>query len=126
MGERPANPPVLDYAIPPALDHRLPIAPAEYRFLPALLLCLPGILCWDVIFAGAWGVRWLLEPFSHLIGDWFIMALWALAIITAITSLIVYGRRLGQRKPWYVYICVVLNIIGLLFSAYIVFGSHFF
>src|SRR4051794_6735617 len=77
------------------------------RPLVAFLLCLPGSLCWLVLFApDLLSPSW---PFSFTV----IMTLWALAVITAIASIVFYWRK---PKLWFVVMCLFINVCGLLYS----------
>lgn len=85
-----------------------------------MLLCLPGLFCW-VMLAGAvlhwltgygvplWDIRGLSHP------NW-ITLLWACAVVAALISLVIYLPRRDSARPWYVRLCLLINIAGLLFT----------
>ena len=80
--------------------------------LVAVLLCLPGVCCWAVIAAGLWHIR------IPRIGAGPVFICWMVAVVTALWSIFLYCE--GPR-PWYVWMNLILNVAGLLFSAYVAF-----
>jgi hypothetical protein len=110
----------LAYARP--MSATTPPAPAP---LGVVLNCLPGLICWLVLlsmllrkitFTRLW---WPARLFESPLGVVFVLCCWGVAVITAIGSLFRYGPR--RPKPWYVWLNLVINITGLLFTAGIVF-----
>ena len=82
----------------------------------ALLLCSPGAACWGVYLIDAFADANLPQP----IGDFFHTIFWPLffaAVVSAILSLIVYGRHPLRPQPWYVMLNLAINVSGLLFGA---------
>jgi hypothetical protein len=98
MSDQQDDRPVLSYARPTRQDE-----PPEHQPLVAALLCLPGLGCWAIL---CLGLR--LMPL--------LLLLWVTAIGTAIASLAIYGRHPLRTRPWYVIVCLFLNICGLVFS----------
>ena len=102
----PGSPPVLNYRSPGS-EKELP-SPAT-----AMLLCLPWILCWSTVL--------LIKLISYRTpSGWefiLILVIWGIAVITAISSVLIYARR---RKPWYVWLNLIVNIVGLLSTAAVV------
>jgi hypothetical protein len=96
---------VLDYAQGVATAHSLTVA---------LLLCAPGVLCWTI---------WLVHEF---IGDprypfnnvpvALISNLLPAAIVTGAVSVGKYAHRPLDPKPWFVYLNLAVNVIGLFFA----------
>jgi hypothetical protein len=84
----------------------------------AMLLCLPGAICWATFLGLVFGrhlpasvranLRWL-----QIFGDGPLLLCWLAAVATAIVSLIAFRR---SRKPWYVWLNLVVNVTGLLFT----------
>jgi len=83
----------------------------------ALLLCVPGALCWTYFLAMVAGIDFP-EWSSRLIGDTFWPTLWA-AVGTALISIIIYARLLFRRLRWYVVLNLSINIPGLIFTGII-------
>ena len=85
----------------------------------AMVFCLPGLICWFVLLGLWFTPRWLRPSFSFLrvFPGGSVMWCWAIAILCALTSLALYLRR---RKPWYVWINLVVNIGGLVFTGGVV------
>src|SRR5687767_3317020 len=92
---------VLTYEAP--LDRPRPPNPVL-----ATLLCLPGAACWVVFISVAIRFRRI----GALDGRAAVL-LWALAVVTAVFSLVLYARG---PKPWYVVVCLIINGGGLLFT----------
>lgn len=93
--------------------------PRTYSPTTAALLALPGATCW-CIFLNALGIgpRFGSDVFgSDRVESGFLFLLWALAVATAVASLVEFGGRAGEPKPWYVILCLLINITGLLFTA---------
>lgn len=114
---------------PPILDYRSPPPPRRPSARLALLFCLPGLLCWLVFFTNDVhrdiGIGLILnfaESVTGVQAFTFILILWGLAILTALASLIYYAIRLRDTREWYVLCCLALNIIGLLFSVFMMFA----
>lgn len=57
--------------------------------------------------------------FDSQFGVLFILCCWGVAVITAVGSFFRYAAR--RPKPWYVWLNLLINITGLLFTAGIVF-----
>src|SRR5438105_4031719 len=96
----------LDYARPSVDRRGNPlIAPLRENPLVALLLCFPGVLCWINLLAE--------NASSQRLRFGALMVLWLVAVVTAITSIILYWR---SRKRWFVIVCLILNVAGLLFT----------
>ena len=78
--------------------------------LVAMALCFPGLCCWVflVSIVGRHVPRGLVKP-------WVLPALWCwgIAIVTAIASLVLY---LKNPRPWFVWVNLVINVLGLLFT----------
>jgi hypothetical protein len=112
-GERGATP-SLSYARP------RPSAPPRADPFAATMLCLPGLICWITFLSvisrfllPAWVTSWLYRvPF---LGGFATLALWFIAICTAIASAVLYGRM--KRKPWYVWLNLTINVSGLMITA---------
>ena len=104
-----------------------PSAPLEYRRpvpatarpshpLPAVLFCVPGLICWLALFHLLLA-RVIRVRLPALLGRWLypgIFWVWLGAILTAAISLILYVRR--GPKPWYVWLNLAVNVSGLLFT----------
>ncbi len=89
--------------------------------LTAALLALPGAACWCV-FVGALVARpvfgvalFRLVPIPPVP---LLLLLWAVAIVTAVASVVYYARR--RPRPWYVVLCLAINGCGLLFTVAVV------
>jgi hypothetical protein len=85
----------------------------------AMLTCLPGLICWLFLLSAF--VRPLIPrtiTSSRLLpfGGVEMLVCWAAAIITALFSIGHYLRR-RRARPWYVWINLIINITGLLFTA---------
>jgi len=108
---------VLGYASPHSeQDLAKPANPVE-----AVLLCLPGLICWIIFLGSISGVlfRWLRFPRLRLTIP-IVLILWFVAVVTAIASFASYaGRNKGQRS-WYVWLNLILNGAGLLFTTVVV------
>ena len=91
---------ILSYSAPQA--HALPSP------LIASLLAAPGLFCWISLFLLMSGLGSSSVPDARVI-----LLVWAIAVGAAIGSLLFYRRT---RKPWYVVLCLAINIFGLLFT----------
>src|SRR4051794_19601528 len=101
--------PTVDYARPrPRADRPSPVA--------AMVLCLPGMICWCVLLGIFLVPPWMRQNFRFLktLPAPSLWVCWLTAIIFALISLAAYWRR---PKPWYVCINLVVNITGLLFTS---------
>ena len=81
----------------------------------AMILCVPGLICWCVLL-GMWLVPASARAnfrFLDVFPPGTILWCWIIAIACAFISLAIYGRG---PKPWYVWINFAINISGLLFS----------
>ncbi len=85
----------------------------------AVVSCLPGLICWLVLgmvlvgnVTNGRSVMWM-RPFGA-VAPILVLLCWAVAILTAIGSLVCYVRL--KPKPWYVVLNLVINITGLLFT----------
>ena len=100
--------PVIAYREPPKPHDPRPPHPAV-----AALLCAPGVACWCALAAFAasllLGVR-----LPQILQGPAVVLVWALAVVTGMSSIAVY---IGQPKPWYVRLCLRLNVAGLTFTA---------
>ena len=89
---------------PPILDYRdgSPESLTDAPWL-ALLLCAPGAACFIIYFGnvGDFGLFW---------------GMLLMAVITAIASLILYGRNPRRALRWYVLLNLAINVTGLLFA----------
>jgi hypothetical protein len=94
---------------PASLDYaRAPIGKLGQNPFVALLLCLPGILCWIILLMpNAVALLWPEMNFTDLI------VLWGLAVVTAIVSTVFYWR---VPKAWFVIACLTINTCGLLYT----------
>jgi hypothetical protein len=110
-----------------ALAYARPMArpgPPPPRPLPAVLSCLPGLVCWVVFLSFVLpailgvGFSWRAEVFAVPLFPLFILGCWGLGIVTAIGSMVVYVPV--KRKPWYVWLNLLINGLGLLFTAGVV------
>jgi hypothetical protein len=105
----------------PTLDYQHTPAPAGGPPRPGplgpLLLCLPGILCWTVYVAIVAGVE---LPVPVGVGG--LAVFWFVAVVNVFVSFLIYGRSPFDVRPWYVLLCLALNIGGLLFSSCILPG----
>jgi accessory gene regulator protein AgrB len=79
------------------------------------MLCLPGVLCWSLLLALFLVPRSMQQNFAFLriLSGPGIFLCWGVAILCALTSLAIY---LFRSKPWYVWINLLVNVAGLLFS----------
>jgi fatty acid desaturase len=82
-----------------------------------MFLTVPGLFCWCAFFSQF--VRfWLPYPVRRLLREDVLaiptLLFWLIAIPTAIYSIFHYYRK---RKTWYVIVCLILNVAGLLFTA---------
>jgi hypothetical protein len=98
---------------PLPIDYQSPARIRRHSPILAILLCLPGVFSFVLLVLGFQsGIPdWL----GNFVGSVFWPALF-LAISSAITSIILYARRLRERLPWYVLLNLVINICGLLFA----------
>jgi hypothetical protein len=92
----------------------------------ATLLCLPGLVCWVLV---ATALLHLLTGYDVRLWTWtipptYILLLWAVAIVTALVSVAMYGLRIGRDTPWYVTMCLLINTLGLVFTG-VVLGLAF-
>ena len=84
--------------------------------LVAALLALPGLACWVMFLCAlltAARVPWL--PAPHL-SEFILFAslgLWPVAVICALIS---FARYYRPPRPWYVRLCLAVNITGMLFT----------
>ncbi|HET6252347.1 MAG TPA: hypothetical protein VFE47_31965 [Tepidisphaeraceae bacterium] len=100
---------------PAPLDYYAGKAPArQYSAIVALLLCTPGATEFALYFSLRSDA--LQSAVPRILADLF-WPLLALAIVTAITSIVIYARRPRDTLPWYVILNLVINIVGLLFAA---------
>lgn len=95
--EMSTNPPVLEYGKGRGHDA------TDSPWL-ALLLCAPGAACFAMYF---WNVGGFGLFFGMLLA----------AILTALVSLVLYGRHPRRALRWYVVLNLAINVIGLLFAA---------
>jgi hypothetical protein len=102
---------VLAYQPPPRPPERREPSP-----LVAALLCLPGAVCFAILMAIVTSRFTGMNPFRS-IGPVFILACWGLAFVTAAASVGHYWRR---SKPWYVALCLMVNVAGLVFTCCLV------
>jgi hypothetical protein len=78
----------------------------------ALSLCAPGAFCWFML---GWSFIFNLPLPKFLTFELFAAA-WGVALVSAIISLVIYGRRPFEPKPWYVLVNLAINLLGLLYS----------
>ena len=105
-GAKPDEPLELAYARPAEPRERPP------EPLWPVVLCLPGLICW-IQFLAMLLPRWLpVRPPRIFFGS-HLLACWMLAVLSALVSLASYGRR---PKAWYVWVNLVINVAGLLFT----------
>jgi hypothetical protein len=114
----PTGPTTLNYMAKAAEPRRRP------SWIVALLLCLPGTICWLTLAEVTVGRQllprwlwWVLPPLTPFGATW-LFRCWALAVLTAIASLALYFRT---RKPWFVWLNLFINCAGLLFTAFVIF-----
>lgn len=89
------------------LSYSAPDAPLPNPLI-ASLLAAPGLFCWvslALLLAGRW-TGW--HPPVDVM-----LILWGIAVLAAIASILIYRRA---RKPWYVLLCLAVNVSGLLFT----------
>ena len=103
--------------LPPVTQSNLP------RVWPAVVLCLPGLVCWlllGVMVIGIFRVP-VLAPMADRFADMLdlipavpclLMPFVPLAVLTAIASIETYWHR---PKPWYIRLNLIVNISGLIF-----------
>jgi len=115
------------------IEYRHPTAQSkEPNPAVAMILCLPGMICWCSLlglFLVPSGMRPQLS-FLDIFPPGTLLICWATAILAALVSLGLYARA---RKPWYVCINLAVNIAGLLFTGgvaalvayFMVGGAHF-
>jgi hypothetical protein len=95
---------------------------APHRPLPAVLLCLPGILCWGAFLGllDRFFLRVLPIPQSfarlHVPWLWIVLIVWVLALVTALVSIEEYVVSRRKPRPWYVWLNLLVNISGLLLT----------
>jgi hypothetical protein len=99
----PENVEVLGYGVPQRPDRSLAVG-------PALCLAAPGGICWAGFLLALKGIT---VPYGLL------FMIWPFAVITALISVAVYFRTNPKRWPWFIYINLVINVSGLLFTVYI-------
>ena len=92
------NPPILDYRKDSGR------AASESPWL-ALFLCAPGTACFVMYFAN-------LGNFGLFFG------MLTAAILTALISLVIYGRHPRRALRWYALLNLAINITGLLFAGF--------
>jgi hypothetical protein len=83
------------------------------RPMGAFLFCLPSILLWSLPMAARLGRHLWNWP---LPGKLPVIALFVAAVASGIGSLIYYSRR---QHPWYVSLCLLINILSLMMCAFI-------
>lgn len=93
----------VDYAIP------LPRAGRRYGPLPAILLCAPGLICWTLLAEMLSGRVVMSADMALLL----ILPLVVLALLTGISSIIIYIFLYLRTRPWCVILNPVVNIGGL-------------
>jgi hypothetical protein len=80
------------------------------------VLTIPGSVCWSV-FLAQFVTYWLPYPIRYLVENELVMSaavmFWVIAIPTAIYSTFHYFH---ERKTWYVIICLIVNVAGILFT----------
>jgi len=105
--------------------HESPHLPSIFK---ALGLCIMGAFCWlDYLTAS------FLPDLSNDLGEWWELHFihpwfWRLlpvAIVTAIISVVIYGPKLFQPKPWFVKANLIINISGLIMASPVIFGGIF-
>lgn len=113
MDDRPETQRSIEYASPPVAPQRGPGVAGSP--VVATLLCLPGVLCWSALLSAIAGGY---KPVSAggFLPVRMIVPIWALAVLSAVLSLVLYVRR-GVRRPWYVWLNLAINVGGLLFTA---------
>jgi hypothetical protein len=98
---------------------------APHRPLPAVLLCLPAILCWgaflallDRFFLRLLPIPRIPQSFArfHVPWLWIVLIVWVLAVVTALVSIDEYVVSRRKPRPWYVWLNLLVNISGLLFT----------
>jgi hypothetical protein len=96
------------------MDYATPQGTRRPGFLTAFLFSLPGLVGWYYLISvnlhsglGRYFVPML--PIPDELGP----VLWWAGMITAVASIVFFWKR---PKPWYVVLCLVSNILGLLFT----------
>ncbi len=98
----------------------LPVKPLDYKTvdgaelppqpLKALLLCLPGFICWWAFLEMTIGRHFMIIGISRFLSGTPLILCWLTAGITALVSLVIYRKA---RKPWYVWVNLIINVSGL-------------
>jgi hypothetical protein len=105
------NDSVLPYAVPSTGARPIPSA------TKAILLTLPGLICWAILL-GQIGRFWMRPIFRYRVNEERLAIVggivWLIAIPTALYCVFHYFPK---RKTIYVVICLIVNIVGLLFTA---------
>jgi hypothetical protein len=106
----------------PVIPYKTPDPPTKPPPSPlvAVMLCLPGVLCWSLLLTLFLVPRSMQQNFAFLriLSGPGIFLCWGVAIVCALISLAIY---LWRRKPWYVWINLLVNVAGLLFSGVVLF-----
>jgi hypothetical protein len=90
--------------------------PPPPRAAPAIALCLPGLFCWIVFFALRTFPEWVNVPARQVLAELFAPG-FLLAVVTAIISMVAYGKYLRSPRPWYITANLIMNSAGLVFAA---------
>lgn len=80
-------------------------------------MCLPGLACWCLLaapFAHASFQYWIGIRISADVIIISILSLWAIAVVFALFSFGMYSRL--RPKPWYVWLNLIINGAGFLFT----------
>lgn len=82
----------------------------------ALLLCAPGGACWTDYWIDTFAATALPQRVGDVLGAMF-WPLFFAAVLTAIVSLIIFGRHPLRPQPWYIMLNLAINVSGLVFAA---------
>lgn len=97
------------------LDYRRPTTPTRNpSLLVSFLFAAPGICTWCILFFGACPLSEYLPPD---LASLLFFTSWFIAIFTAIASLVYFAIHWRDLRAWHAIVCLMLNLIGLLFSA---------
>jgi hypothetical protein len=97
------------------LNYRNPSVVQRHRASVAIAFSLPGFLFWTFLLLALLPYRF--DTIHNLFRDYWAItaALWLAATACAVASFVYYdGLTWNQRKPWFVEICLAINLVTML------------
>jgi hypothetical protein len=113
MSDEPQPIQSLEYQTPPR-DEAASNRPSPFV---ASLLAVPGLACWVILLGLVTHSFQLSLRDAQVAG---MILLWCLAVFTAVGSFILYLPRRSRPRPWYVWLNLLINGLGLLFTVGVV------